>query len=226
MSKSDKVARTGVVREPGWLYFIDPELNVRRSPMMRPGSPEALELRNQLVASSGLTREPDYVYMLDSDGDIARVSLKPKKPDAKVRRSVKAVCEALEALEPADFENPPVGITRLYEITAALEGSRSPERALPTLYATLERLGDEDLGTPGPLVAAIEALDRDGAALTASCRRRPNQYNVWMIGRLLNATKATAERAPWLQLLDELANDERLDADLRDEAAAIRARNV
>lgn len=196
MIKSDKIAATGVVREPGWLYFIDKELNVRRSPMVRPGTPEATELKNQLVASSGLQREPDYMYMLDKDGDIARVSTKPKKAPPKVRKSIKAVCDALNALGPQDFANPPEGITRLYEISEALDGCRDPTRALPTLYATLERLGDEDLGTPGPLVSAIEALDAGGVELAASCRRRLNQYNLWMISRLLNATQATTERAP------------------------------
>lgn len=58
-----------------------------------------------------------------------------------------------------------------------------------------------DLGTPGPLVHTLEELPNYQKKLAISINRYPTPLTIWMVNRILNATKAQQERAFWLQLL-------------------------
>ncbi|VWB52986.1 hypothetical protein BPA30113_02298 [Burkholderia paludis] len=76
-------------------------------------------------------------------------------------------------------------------------------RVVPAMFDIMERAPDADLGSPGPLVHAIESL---GIAayeqrLIESVRNRPMYLNLWMVNRILNANTNTTERAPLLNLL-------------------------
>jgi hypothetical protein len=68
------------------------------------------------------------------------------------------------------------------------------------MFDLIERLDDVDLGSPGPLVHALEstgtAYER---SLEASLRRKPAPLSVWMVNRILNTDRA--DRRSWLDLL-------------------------
>lgn len=68
------------------------------------------------------------------------------------------------------------------------------------MFALMERLDDADLGSPGPLVHALEST---GAAyephLEASVRRKPSPLSVWMVNRILNTGRS--DRESWVDLL-------------------------
>ena len=67
-----KVAKTGVTRESGWLYFLDKKGDVSRVPMQRGGG-KAKKGRRERVAKAGVERaDPLIRYVVDDEfGDIA-----------------------------------------------------------------------------------------------------------------------------------------------------------
>ena len=67
---AEKVAKLGVKREPGYLYFLRGS-DVWKTPMKRAGGPSAAG-KAEKVASGGFKREEGYLYFLDSNGDVAR----------------------------------------------------------------------------------------------------------------------------------------------------------
>lgn len=71
MAKQEKVAKLGVKRESGYLYYIDKSGNLSRAPMARAGQ-KGGKKKPEVVAKAGVTREKGYMYFMDKDGDIAR----------------------------------------------------------------------------------------------------------------------------------------------------------
>ncbi|MEK6683188.1 MAG: hypothetical protein AABY46_00845 [Nitrospirota bacterium] len=71
---SQKVAKAGVKREKGWLYYLDKQGDVSRTKMARgggkhkPGKPEK-------IAKAGVKREDGYLYFIDKQGDISRAKM-------------------------------------------------------------------------------------------------------------------------------------------------------
>jgi hypothetical protein len=65
---SKKAARVGVEREPGFVYFVDPDGDIARAALgvQRLGAPRK-------VVRLGIRRDPAYLYFIDDDGDVARV---------------------------------------------------------------------------------------------------------------------------------------------------------
>lgn len=63
------VAKTGVTKEPGYLYFVDKKGDVARTKMARRG--HKTDKKQETVAEAGITREPGMLYFVDGDGNIA-----------------------------------------------------------------------------------------------------------------------------------------------------------
>ena len=87
-----KVARTGIKREKGWLYYLDKRGNVSRAKMARGGGKPS-RVKPQVVAKAGVKREDGFLYFIDKQGDVAKVRMKRsgsrrrkparRKPDQK-----------------------------------------------------------------------------------------------------------------------------------------------
>lgn len=108
------------------------------------------------------------------------------------------VISGLHALRAEDFAD--YVPEQLDQLTDALLQLPSPERAVPELFALMERLSDSDLGTPGPLVHTLERMD-SANELIASIRRRPTAHTVWMVNRILNTDMPKELRRFYLDLL-------------------------
>src|SRR3954466_6134573 len=67
---AEKVAKIGVKREPGFLYFLRGS-DVWKTPMKRAGGPSAAG-KAEKVAAGNFTRAEGYLYFLDSAGDVSR----------------------------------------------------------------------------------------------------------------------------------------------------------
>ncbi len=69
---AEKVARAGVSKEGGYLYFVDKQGDISRAPMARgrkgQGGPEK-------VARVGVQKEKGYLYFVDKQGDISRARM-------------------------------------------------------------------------------------------------------------------------------------------------------
>lgn len=66
---AEKVKTLGVRREKGFLYFIDAQGDVSRSPMARGSGSKG---SSQKIAQASIVKESGFLYYLDKDGDISR----------------------------------------------------------------------------------------------------------------------------------------------------------
>lgn len=72
------VKKVGVVREPGYLYYIDKSGDVARTRMVRGGERKAPSDAPELVAKTGVKRQEGFLYFIDKHGDIARVPMQAR----------------------------------------------------------------------------------------------------------------------------------------------------
>lgn len=69
---AEKVAKVGVKRESGFLYYLRGN-EVWRSPMKRGGGKAgSTESQAEKVADAPFKREATYLYFIDAEGDISR----------------------------------------------------------------------------------------------------------------------------------------------------------
>lgn len=66
---AEKVARVGVSKEKGYLYYLGKDGNVWRSQM---ATGKQAGGNASKVADANVTRESGYLYFIDKDGDVAR----------------------------------------------------------------------------------------------------------------------------------------------------------
>jgi len=63
---AEKVSKSGVKRESGYLYFIDKKGNVARTKMARGGKKKGKQ-KQEIVAKTGVKREKGYLYFVDKE---------------------------------------------------------------------------------------------------------------------------------------------------------------
>jgi len=65
------VAKAGITKEPGYLYFIDKDGDISRAEMARAGRKKASRKpKPEKVAKTGVTKEPGFLYFVDKNGDV------------------------------------------------------------------------------------------------------------------------------------------------------------
>ena len=69
---AEKIARTNVQKEKGYLYFVDKDGDVGRAQMSRGGQKGKSK---EKVAKAGITKEPGMLYFIDKDGDISAAKM-------------------------------------------------------------------------------------------------------------------------------------------------------
>lgn len=119
-----------------------------------------------------------------------------------------------------DYDNPEaVGWEHLQSICEELKDRGTVMDCADDMFDLMERLDDVDLGSPGPLVHALEST---GGAyeprLEASVRRKPSPLSVWMVNRILNTDRS--DRQYWLDLLTLAATHPLASATTHAEAQA------
>jgi hypothetical protein len=80
---AEKIAKLGIKREPGWLYFLRGS-DVYKTPMNRAGRSDSSHSLNEgeLVCLGEFERETDkYIYFLDAHGDVSRAPRPLPKED-------------------------------------------------------------------------------------------------------------------------------------------------
>jgi len=71
---AEKVAKVGVKKEAGYLYFIDKKGNVARAKMVRGGKKKGKQ-KQQVVAKVGVKKASGYLYFVDKKGDVSRAKM-------------------------------------------------------------------------------------------------------------------------------------------------------
>ena len=70
------VAKTGIKREKGWLYYLDKKGDVSRARMARGGGKVPRGKKNEKVEKCGIEREDGFLYFIDKKGHVAKVKMK------------------------------------------------------------------------------------------------------------------------------------------------------
>jgi hypothetical protein len=68
------LAKAGIKREAGYLYFIDKQGNAARTKMAH-GKKLKGEKKQEVVFAAGIKREKGYLYFIDKAGSIARTKM-------------------------------------------------------------------------------------------------------------------------------------------------------
>jgi 20S proteasome alpha/beta subunit len=71
---AEKVAKVGVKKAKGYLYFIDRRGNVSRAKMARGGRKRG-KVKQELVKKVGVKKAKGYLYFIDKRGDISRAKM-------------------------------------------------------------------------------------------------------------------------------------------------------
>lgn len=69
---AEKVAKVGVKKAPGYLYFVDKKGDVSRAKMARGGKKGG---KPEKVAKVGVKKASGYLYFVDSKGDVSRAKM-------------------------------------------------------------------------------------------------------------------------------------------------------
>jgi len=68
-----KIAKLGLKKEDGWLYYLDKRGNVSRAKMGR--GRKASRVKPQMVARVGVKRKEGFLYFIDRQGDLSCVKM-------------------------------------------------------------------------------------------------------------------------------------------------------
>ena len=70
---AQKVAKVGIKREAGYLYFLDKKGNVARAKMAR-GKKKG-KSKITVVAKVGVKKKKGYLYFIDKQGDVSMAKM-------------------------------------------------------------------------------------------------------------------------------------------------------
>ncbi len=85
---AELVAKVGVKKAKGYLYFLDKKGNVARAPMSRKGRTKG-KARIEVVAKVGVKRKSGLLYFIDGKGNVCCAKMargRKGKKKAKKRR--------------------------------------------------------------------------------------------------------------------------------------------
>lgn len=73
LTMAEVLAKTGIKRESGWLYFVDKAGNAARVRMARKG--EKTNKKQEVLSKTGVKREKGFLYFIDKAGNVARAKM-------------------------------------------------------------------------------------------------------------------------------------------------------
>ena len=82
---AEVVAKVGVKKVKGYLYFVDKKGNVARVAMSRAGRKKG-KAKVEVVAKAGVKKVPGFLYFIDSKGHVARAMILRQERQEKRRQ--------------------------------------------------------------------------------------------------------------------------------------------
>ncbi len=83
------VAKVGVKKQSGFLYFVDKHGNVARATMSRAGRKKG-KAKVQVVAKVGVKKQRGFLYFIDKHGDVAKAAMARGRKAGKKKAKKKA----------------------------------------------------------------------------------------------------------------------------------------
>lgn len=71
---AEKVAKAGVKKQAGYLYFVDKQGDVSKAKMSRGGGKKGKQ-KTEKVAKVGVKKQSGYLYFVDKAGDVSRAKM-------------------------------------------------------------------------------------------------------------------------------------------------------
>ncbi|MCF7871843.1 hypothetical protein K9L97_02305 [Candidatus Woesearchaeota archaeon] len=71
---SKKVAKLGLKKETGYLYFIDKNGDVARAVMVR-GALKGKKKKPEVVSKANIKKEAGFLYFVDKEGDVSKAKM-------------------------------------------------------------------------------------------------------------------------------------------------------
>lgn len=109
-------------------------------------------------------------------------------------------------------------VQALVEVLSDFDSIPNRREAIPALFAVMERYPEADLGSPGPLVHEIEAIEDYESELEASLARNPSALACWMVNRILNQAQDINARRHWITVLRGVVGNPLASGTTRSEA--------
>jgi hypothetical protein len=72
---AEKVAKVGVKKTDGYLYFVDKNGDISRASMARGGGKKKGRGKIEKVAKVGVKKAKGYLYFVDKKGDVSRAKM-------------------------------------------------------------------------------------------------------------------------------------------------------
>jgi hypothetical protein len=134
-------------------------------------------------------------------------------------RTAEELSADLDSITDQDFNQDYYGVLDRMRVAAdEILELPHPLDLAPHLFRLMERFPEEDFGSPGPIVHALEAMPGFELLLRESVARKPTQHTVWMVNRLLNSRLDDATRASWMQALEAVLQHPECDEAARESA--------
>lgn len=136
-------------------------------------------------------------------------------------RSIQEIKAALATLTEFDFDlsnEDSNGMGQLYRLMDELRNLDQSSEVAETILEFIERLGECDLGSPGPLVHTLEKLPDYEEHLYRSIERKPTPLTLWMVNRVLNVTEDEDKKEKLLLLLRKSLTHPFASAETKSEA--------
>lgn len=73
---AEKVAKAGIKREKGYLYYLDKQGDISKAKMARGGKKGG---KPSKVEKLGIKRAEGYLYFIDKQGDVSRAKMARRK---------------------------------------------------------------------------------------------------------------------------------------------------
>ena len=78
------IAKAGVKRESGYLYFLDKKGNVAKVQMKRAG--KKTSKKQTVVAKTGIKRKTGYLYYIDKKGNVCEAKMQRGRKRSKKKK--------------------------------------------------------------------------------------------------------------------------------------------
>jgi len=82
---AELVAKTGVKKSEGYLYFVDKNGNVARAEMSRAGRKKG-KVKKEVVAKAGVKKVSGYLYFIDKNGNVCRAKMARGRKTGKKKK--------------------------------------------------------------------------------------------------------------------------------------------
>ena len=81
---AEVLAKTGIKRQSGWLYFVDKNGNAARVQMARKGVKTSK--KQEVLFKAGIKRQDGFLYYIDKAGNVCRTKMARGRKAAKKKK--------------------------------------------------------------------------------------------------------------------------------------------